>query len=133
MPGKNPKTGEREVPKDEDRKQVLAHRSVREYISEQTQDTGMTYSEQLEAWMPDDPEEDSIPGQDEDIVSLKLTPHIHERIGKLTEDSRLRYSQVVAYYTMMAAIENRDIQRAARFARLTPTTVIREMQEASNE
>lgn len=118
---------ERELPDGEQRVQVRAHRAIREYISERSDENNYTYSQQMAEWLPDDPDA-SIPGGEEDIVVVKLVPEVHQLVDALSV-GRLRHSQVLAYYTMQAAIENGDIGKAAEFASYTPTTLLRAMQE----
>lgn len=122
----NTNQSDRELPDDTERKQVRAHRAIRTYVREQSDANDRTYSEQVAEWLPD-PEDASIPGAEDDIIVLKLTPDVHAAVDDLAT-GRLRHSQVVAYYAMQAAIENGDIAQAAKFASYTPTTLLRAME-----
>lgn len=107
---------EREVPKGEQRKQILIPEVVRDYISDQA-GTQRTYSEQVEQWLPTEPVLHAL--NDDDMGYLKATPALHARIDTMY-GKRVKPGQVVSFYAMLAAARNGDAETAAEFAEFVP-------------
>lgn len=108
-------TRQREVPEDQSRKQILTYSKVRDYLRLRSNDSGYTYSQQLEEWLPEDHEEIVHEHPDEDIVNIKATPYVHDIVTSLA-GKRVKPGDIVAYYAMLAAVDNGDLEFAAEMA-----------------
>lgn len=112
----------REVPEDEKRRQVRVYDDARRYIREQAEANGLTYSQQMEEWMPAD-DADIVHGfEDEDIVRIKFTPEVHSKVDSLA-GKRVKSGQVVAFYAMLAAVENGDHDTVAELMDYVPNVL----------
>lgn len=110
---------DREVPEDKSRKQVLLYQPVRDYLRQQSSVNGMTYSQQISQWLPEEPEEDTFEFTDDDIVNIKPTPEIHATVTGMA-GKRVSPGDVITFYAILAAIENDDIEEAAMFVEKIP-------------
>lgn len=101
----------REVPEDQRRRQILTIKPVREYIRERTEENGKTYSKQVDEWLPDDWESVTHEFRDDNVVNIKATPGVHEKIDSMT-GQRVKPGETLALYVLAAAVENGDLEVA---------------------
>lgn len=120
--GRN-KVEDREVPEDQSRPQIKLFATVRSYIRQRSDDTGGTYSEVVDGWLPDEIEDDVHAVPDEEIVRFRPTPAIHDKIDRLA-GPRVSHAEVIAFYAMCAAVENGDVDVAAEFVDLVPRELL---------
>jgi len=113
------RTSEREVPEDKDRKQILVYEDIRSYLRTRSDAESRTYSEQIKQWIPDDWEGTVHEFDEGDIVNIKVTPEVHGQVGSMA-GSRVKPGDVLAFYAMLDALDNGDIEVAADFAEYIP-------------
>jgi hypothetical protein len=121
---------DREVPEDKSRKQVLLYEPVRDYLRQRSQVNGMTYSQQISQWLPEDTPEDTFEFADEEIVNIKPTPEIHEAVTGMA-GKRVSPGDVITFYGLLAAIENGDLDAAAGFVEKIPDELAQAYLQAS--
>lgn len=100
--------GDRELPEGVSRKQIVALRRVREYNKRRSKEEGKTVSEFLkDDVFPDDWETTYHGYEEDDIIYMKVTPEVDDMVDHMT-GSRIDKGEVVAFYTLIDAIEQGD-------------------------
>lgn len=124
-------TSTREVPEGQSRKQILLREDVREYLRDLKREEGRTYSEQLEAMIPEDVDY-VIANHPDEIVNIKPTPAAYERVMSVT-GPRVSPGDVVAYLVMVELAKRGRMTAAAEVAMDIPDVLWDVLGEAFGE
>lgn len=105
-------TSDPELGGDQHRIQVVSRKPVRDYIRERTNRTGLTYSQQLDEWLPDNWEDVEFGYTEREVVNIKLIPEVQAKVDSMAGD-RVKAGDIIAYYALQQALENDDLEAAA--------------------
>lgn len=112
----------REVPEGELRKKIRIHENVREYLSERSSEEGMTYSELIEEFAPDNWQDVNLDYDSDEVVGIKATPSAHEKVRSMS-GSRVLPGEVLTLLVLLDAIEQGNVETAAEFMEFAPKAV----------
>lgn len=111
-----------EMPSGMKRKHLRIHDSVRQYLRDQTEDTEVTMSQELNSYLPDDWEDIEFGYGGDDICHLKITPELKGRIVSMAGQN-ISQGDVVTLFVLLAALENGDLEPAEDIAFQVPELI----------
>lgn len=109
----------REVPEGQSRKQILALECVRDYLRDRSNANELTYSQQIDQWLPENWENVEYSHAETDIVNIKATPEVHGKVTSIAGE-RVKPGEVLALFALDAAVDNGDFEQAVEFAEEIP-------------